>query len=198
VGTRNLTIVFAGGEYRVAQYGQWDGYPEGAGISILRFLRDKMDELRFRTRLSQFSFIEDNDGITKRIDKAFEKDVGPYCFPEFSRDTGCDILPMIQNGDATTRYLGNNLDFAADSLFCEWAYVVDFDHRTFEVFQGFNKTPLEENERFYFLNDKADSDFAPPGERYYPVRLAATFDLDNLPEDDEFLDVFKVDDEEES
>lgn len=197
MGTRNLTIVFDAGEYRVAQYGQWDGYPEGAGIKILRFLRDKMDEFLFRIRLSRFNFIEKNGCIAKRIDKAFENDIGSYCFPEFSRDIGCDILPMIQDNTATTRYLSNCIDFAADSLFCEWAYVVDFNHRTFEVFQGFNKTPLEENERFYFLNDKADPDLAPSGGRYYPVRLAATFNLDNLPEDDEFLDVFKVDDEED-
>ena len=199
MGTRHLTIVFDAGEYRVAQYGQWDGYPEGAGVKILRFLRDEMDEFKFRIRLSRFNFIEesDNDAIKKRIDMAFSDGIGGYCFPEFSRDTGCDILPMIQNGMATTRYLGNNLDFAADSVFCEWAYVVDFYHRTFEVFQGFNKTPLEENERFYFLIDKADPDHAPSGARYYPVRLAATFDLDNLPEDDEFLDVFKDNDEED-
>ena len=198
MGTRNLTIVFDAGEYHVAQYGQWDGYPESAGIKILRFLRDEMDEFKFRTRLSRFNFIDEYDNkITKRIDKAFEKGIGNYVFPEFSRDTGCDILPMIQNGDATTRYLGNRIDFAADSLFCEWAYVVDFNHRTFEVFQGFNKTPLEENERFYFLSDKADPGPAPSGARYYPVRLAATFDLDNLPEDEEFLGVFKSDDEEE-
>lgn len=198
MGTRNLTVVFDSGEYRVAQYGQWDGYPEGAGVKILQFLRDEMDEWRFRTRLSQFQFVDGNDAIEKRLDKAFEKGVGGYCFPEFSRDTGCDILPMIQNGATTTRYLGNRLDFAADSLFCEWAYVIDFDHNTFEVYRGFNKTPLEEDERFYFMNDKADLTRVPPdGEMYYPVRLAAMFDLDNLPEDDEFLDMFKSDDEED-
>ena len=26
MGTRNLTAVFMDGEYKVAQYGQWDGY----------------------------------------------------------------------------------------------------------------------------------------------------------------------------
>ena len=197
MGTRNLTIVFDAGEYRVAQYGQWDGYPEGAGIKILRFLRDEMDESLFRIRLSRFNFVDENDDITKRIDKAFEKGIGSYCFPEFSRDTGCDILPMIQNGTATTRYLNNRIDFAADSLFCEWAYVVDFDKRTFEVYEGFNKTPLEENERFYFLNDKVDPEPCISGAKYYQVKLAATFDLDNLPEDNEFMDEFKYDDEED-
>lgn len=26
MGTRNLTIVYSNGEYKVAQYGQWDGF----------------------------------------------------------------------------------------------------------------------------------------------------------------------------
>ena len=176
MGTRYLTIVFDAGEYRVAQYGQWDGYPEGAGVSILRFLRDEMDEFLFRIRLSRFNFVNENNDIAKRIDKAFENGIGSYCFPEFSRDTGCDTLPMIQNGMTTTRYLSNRIDFAAESLFCEWAYVVDFNHRTFEVFQGFNKTPLEENERFYFLNDKINPEACFSGEKYYQVKLAATFE----------------------
>jgi len=28
MGTRNLTCVMKDGQYKVAQYGQWDGYPE--------------------------------------------------------------------------------------------------------------------------------------------------------------------------
>lgn len=31
MGTRNLTAVYLDGQYKVAQYGQWDGYPEGQG-----------------------------------------------------------------------------------------------------------------------------------------------------------------------
>jgi len=29
MGTRNLTIVTSNGKTKVAQYGQWDGYPGG-------------------------------------------------------------------------------------------------------------------------------------------------------------------------
>ena len=39
MGTRHLTAVFLDGKYRVAQYGQWDGYPERAGRNCLNFAR---------------------------------------------------------------------------------------------------------------------------------------------------------------
>ena len=40
MGTRHLICVVKDNEYKLAQYGQWDGYPEGQGVNILRFLRD--------------------------------------------------------------------------------------------------------------------------------------------------------------
>ena len=56
MGTRNLTAVFMDGEYKVAQYGQWDGYPEGQGATCLVFLRDEMDEAKFREQLGKVHF----------------------------------------------------------------------------------------------------------------------------------------------
>ena len=41
MGTRNLTMVInQKGEKKVAQYGQWDGYPSGVGVSVLNFLKN--------------------------------------------------------------------------------------------------------------------------------------------------------------
>ena len=36
MGTRHLIGVIKDGAYRVAQYGQWDGYPEGVGAELLK------------------------------------------------------------------------------------------------------------------------------------------------------------------
>ena len=32
--------------------------------------------------------------------------------------------------------------FLADSLFCEWAYVINLDNSQFEVYRGFNQDPM--------------------------------------------------------
>ncbi|KAF2194392.1 hypothetical protein K469DRAFT_773578, partial [Zopfia rhizophila CBS 207.26] len=37
-GTRHLICVFHKGRFVVAQYGQWDGYPEGQGVTLMKFL----------------------------------------------------------------------------------------------------------------------------------------------------------------
>lgn len=38
MGTRHLICIFYKGKWVVAQYGQWDGYPEGQGFKLFRFL----------------------------------------------------------------------------------------------------------------------------------------------------------------
>ena len=39
MGTRHMVGVVLDGDFKIAQYGQWDGYPEGQGKTVLDFLR---------------------------------------------------------------------------------------------------------------------------------------------------------------
>lgn len=194
MGTRNLTAVFMDGEYRVAQYGQWDGYPEGQGKICLNFLRDKMNEKRFREQLNNVHF-----GNEEELDKLFSEfgaDVSgsismenyerlKKAYPELHRDTASEILQMIQDGNV--RVLKNDLDFASDGLFCEWAYVIDLDTRRFEVYTGFHKEPLTEKDRFYFLKDKEENG-------YSGVHMVFSWSIDDLPTDEVFIKTFIADD----
>ena len=198
MGTRNLTCVFYNGEYKVAQYGQWDGYPEGQGATCLKFLRDKVNWVLFTKRLDLLTYIDEELG--EQLNKAFNcrnDGCGNACklygrweclFPETNRDTGAEILELIQNDKLTTRRVVNNLDFAAQGD-CEWCYIIDIDKNTFEVYQGWNEEPLTENDRFYSLGK--------PDKNYYPVKLVRTYSLDNLPADEQFLADFKEEDEDE-
>ena len=196
MGTRNLTAVYLDGEYKIAQYGQWDGYPEGQGMTALNFLRS-MDEEKFKSALRNSSFISEDElmalwkqygaydnGMISLYDAArMDRD-----YPQFSRDTGADILYMVQNHPEGLK-LQNSISFAADGLFCEWAWVVDLDKRTFEGYKGFGSKPLTEQDRFYFLKDLEENG-------YSGVRLVAEWSIDELPSDEDFLAAFKEDDEE--
>lgn len=191
MGTRNLTVVFIDGEYKVAQYGQFDGYPEGQGAKCLTFLRDKMDENKFKEQVRKLYFASEED-----LDTLWEKNGGDVAlgtmpndryeqytqaYPQLNRCVAAGILEMIQDGKI--EFLHNSITFAADGLFCEWAYVIDFDKRMFEVYSCFDKRPLTENDRFYFLKDYESHTYpAYPG-----VKLVAAWSLDDLPAHEEFL-----------
>lgn len=189
MGTRGLTMVICDGETKVAQYGQWDHYPEGNGITCLEFLqkgildkfREKLKRCRFttnedETEIENFlkSIGSENGWVNSSQSKKYNQK-----YPYFSRDHGSDILNVILESDDTEILLKNSMNFASDSLFCEYAYVIDLDKNTFEVFEGFNQKPLDESERFYHLQTK--------DEKYYPVRLLKLYDINNLPDEETFI-----------
>lgn len=129
MGTRHLICVVSDNQYRIAQYGQWDGYPEGQGAAILEFLKSPMAK-QLKNNLERCSWIT-NDEYNK-LWKEFGADATqPYIdcdvyqsfsekYPQLSRDTGAKIL-KIAAGATGEMKLQNSLDFSQDSLFCEWA-----------------------------------------------------------------------------
>lgn len=194
MGTRNLTAVYVGGEYKIAQYGQWDGYPEGQGMTCLefakKFLTNKIDREAFADKVRACSWITEEEGERRNAKiRSGEVKNWPKVWPELSRDTGAEILEMVARSE-NGLVLGNSIDFAADSLFCEWAWVIDLDAGTFEGYRGFNQSrELTPDDRFYFLVEKQTRE-------YKAITLAAKWSLDELPEKDAFLEAFKEEEEE--
>lgn len=188
MGTRNLTIVVLNNEVKVAQYGQFDGYPSGRGATILEFLRNVNLE-DFKTKVatcswaskqlleSAFISVGSTDGslTMSQLNELEDR------FPQFYRNTGSEILSLIMLSYPNGIKLKNDYDFAGNSLFCEYCYVVDLDKETFEVYLGFNQTPLDEGDRFYGLDG---------GNGYQPVKLAKTYSLNDLPDEDSFIKYF--------
>lgn len=174
MGTRNLTAVFYNGEYKVAQYGQWDGYPDGVGIAVLEFIR-AVDIKEFKKKLSKVRFITEEEKSTFHIKYPdwVER------FPHLSRDAGAKILKYVMHG-ATD--LKNSINFAGDSLFCEWCYVIDLDKGTLEVFKGFNKKEITEGR--FKSNDKN----LEINKEYHPVKLWKSYLLKKLPTNKKFLE----------
>lgn len=192
MGTRHLICVYADSEFKLAQYGQWDGYPAGAGVNVLSFIRKYLNSPAGISTFMQH--LSDTYEVTqKELDKWYVdaghdgksewisldvSDKFKDAHPSVQRDMGSGILEYIFLNDHVPIVSG--VDFAADSLFCEWAYVINMDIHMLEVFKGFNKSPLPSNERFYFLNGSGC-------DMYYPVKLVASFSFDELPMDKEFV-----------
>ena len=200
MGTRNLTMVIdKEGETKVAQYGQWDGYPDGQGATALDFLHncdleklnEKLNELKWFTQDELKQLYSDENWRSK--------------FPWLSRDLGADILNAIYFGKyeegssfSGKRIIECNVDkvinsekFAGDSLFCEWAYVIDLQKGTFEVYEGFQKEPISEDERFYSFFEQPEHGT----DAYYPVKKVKEWKLSELPTKEEFIAEFVTEDE---
>ena len=175
MGTRNLTMVQLNNEIKIAQYGQWDGYLEGAGATIFDFLKNLIrnkniekfkenvrnciiiDRSKIRDYYLELGVdIDKTDWIEYSISQEYAKR-----HPQLNRDLGADILRYIMNNGP--QELKNEIDFAKQSLFCEWGYLVNLDKETLEIYKGFQEEPLDESERFFYLQDEKCN-------KYYPIK----------------------------
>lgn len=64
----------------------------------------------------------------------------------------------------------------------------------FYVYEGFNQQPLTQEDRFY---TEADPYEACDKSKYYPVKIKASFNLDNLPDKEKFLEICEPKENEE-
>lgn len=197
MGTRHLIAVKSNGVYKVAQYGQWDGYPSGQGVSVLNFLKS-IDLRSFKIKLDSVEFYTEEE-LQSICDK--HTDNGSIIFgsahhkyweenlAHISRNAGAKILDMIYSGGV--RKVKNSLPFAGDSLFCEYGYVVDLDDGVFEVYEGFNHTPITEG-RFISSDSMLEKKAG-----YEPIKIVKSYSLINLPDEEQFLKDLEPEDEEE-
>lgn len=143
MGTRNMTLVVKDGVRKVAQYCQWDGYPTGQGADICRFLQEDLDLRKFKKALDECKFVDEKviherwmecgaDGsgfVDSEISGKFLKK-----FPQFHRDTGADILKLIQ--DEEVRELQDAYPEEGDGTWIEYSYIVDVDKKKLFVYRG--------------------------------------------------------------
>lgn len=192
MGTRNMIVVFKDGEYKFAKYCQWDGYFSGQGSDLVDILAIQ-DQQAFFDGLSRCYEVTEEDrhemylrvghdlnASNGLIDWDTAKQFGKM-FPLLYRDMGAESISYIENSKENRipiNNIENSMEFLGDSLFCEYAYVIDYDKNILEVYTGFNKSPLTETERFYSMKLEGE---------YYPVRHLISFDLDNLPTSKEFV-----------
>jgi hypothetical protein len=173
MGTRHLITIKKDGKIKVAQYGQWDGYPDGQGLDILKFLRNKIKVEELKHSLSKVRFL-DREGIDKKFLEEYSKNAPEYSsspdnrtdeqkfwFETFySRDVGAKLLDNIISYDGEEIVLNEEIE---GKKWCEGFFTIDLDNMKYRV-------------EFHDWDE--------------------TFDINNLPDEDDFLSKFKDEDDE--
>jgi hypothetical protein len=163
MGTRNLTMVIdQEGQTKVAQYGQWDGYPSGVGAGVLSILSNKELFEKLKEGLRKVRFL-DKEGVDKDFIEEYSKNA-----PEFSnepdnrtqeqkrwfstyisRDLAEEVLINIANSKDEEIVLINQEETGKSGSWVEWSYLINLKDNTFGVYGYIDQEPI----KVYSLNE---------------------------------------------
>ena len=115
MSTRGSLIIVKDNKVKLACYLAHDSYPSGEGMEILSFLHEPSNIIQLGSRLDHY------------IGDAEDLDGDDYEDSE-------SLLNMILVKDIHYYPYQN---FIQDSLFCEWAYEINFDAQELVVYKGF-------------------------------------------------------------
>ena len=168
MGTRNLTMVInKEGETKIAQYGQWDGYPSGVGLGVLSFIKDKKMFNKLKKNLSKVRFL-DRENIDKEFAESYDKnspqwsnepdnrtEEQKYWFETYcSRDLAEKVLENIAHSKDKEIILLNSEDTAKNDGWVEYSYVINLNKNTFECYYHIDEEPI----KVYSLDELPDED----------------------------------------
>lgn len=177
MGTRGLYGIRKNGIDKAA-YNHYDSYPDWLGKKVVEFCAsnnaDKLEKF--------FDSIELVDEGSTPMHEQIEYCIAHGYFDEAvstgsKEDWYCLLRNLQGNFDAYQDcidndrkvYMTDGICFIEDSLFCEYAYVINPDDNVLEFYVGFQKQPQEGNR--YGTEDDSG---------YYPCKMVKAFPLDYL------------------
>lgn len=142
MGTRNLTIIRKDGENKVAQYGQWDGYPSYSGKVIIDALNRKDALALLNKSVDNTSWATEEDirdaweSVGANPESQFVSyDTGQEFeakYPTFGRDMGAEIVGYMVDHPEGVKV--EDASSFSDDYACEWVYVIDLDKDIVEAY----------------------------------------------------------------
>ncbi|GAA4626725.1 hypothetical protein GCM10023196_036130 [Actinoallomurus vinaceus] len=188
MGTRGFITFVAGGVEKTV-YNHCDSYPDGLGVDVLNWLRFAATDVpALRERVAALRVVDPNSKPTaedvERLAEFARQDVGSRKLDDWYvllRETQGKPGAMLQAG-----IIEDASDFPLDSLFAEYGYVVDLDAQVFEAYVGFQQGPHSKG-RFAGRGSEQHGNSGLVSGGYYPVALAKSWPLAELPSDKDFL-----------
>jgi len=190
MGTRGAVGFKIGDQLKVT-YNHFDSYPDGLGKDVVAFCRqvgklsgwEKLKELVKAVKMVEED-VKPSKALQKRYKKFSDTNVSEQTLEEwYVLLRKCQMaggLKAIYAGQVS--HMIESAKFLKDSLFCEYAYIIDLDNMKLMFFEGFNKTP-DDNSPLPFPQEdcyKDEPDY-PNKKAYYPVRFVGSCSLNKIP-----------------
>lgn len=178
MGTRGALGFKINNEYKIS-YNHYDSYISGLGVNVVKQLinikkKNQLNELK--EKVKNIKLVNESIPPTKEDQKKYSKFLNSNVGGRSSSVQWYQLLRETQGDFLLDAILKDNLEhmldsknFLYDSLFCEYAYIINFDDNTFNVYIGFQKEPFNESE----FGTQAN-------ENYYPVKLVYKEDLSKI------------------
>ena len=201
MGTRGLIGLRYKGKDKFT-YNHYDSYPSELGVAFLESVK-KFNIGQMRKAFINIKLIknEDKKPTQKEIKKYFkygDPSVGDDSIANKKINSYYQLLHGLQGNiepylSAEADIMINSNDFIKDSLFCEWAYIINLDTGKLEVWKGFNKENTDN--RYKLTEDEMQKDIDWWKENrgivhkfeYFSCKMVKEFDLNNLPSKEQFL-----------
>ena len=136
MGTRHLIQVIDNeGEMKVAQYGQFDGYPSGMGVRTLFYATYHLKEIERGLKRVRWASEEEVEVIYAKYPQANylgteDCENLELLYPNLVRETSADVLMTIAYSVGEV-LLVDNREFANDELYCEGIYTINYQTNMF-------------------------------------------------------------------
>lgn len=197
MGTRGLIGFVADGELK-ATYNHFDSYPDGLGEVALGFVAQLVKDgpaavASAKARVKELAVVEeDAEPTAEQVAKLSTWTDETVNSPsETGKPSWYQLLRRTQgNPDAilSSGFLIDSVSFGNDSLFCEWGYVIDFDHEVIEVYRGFQR---QQPTKGRWCSAEPDRErvarqVASFGYSFFPIEQVCTFSFAELPEPEVF------------
>jgi hypothetical protein len=176
MGTRG-SVGFRVNKQDRVQYNHFDSYPSGLGNDVLKFIQSSTLEELKQVANSIELVREDVKPTAEQI-----KNCEAWTYLGVSSGSTDEWYCLLRNaqGDLNAyrnglKYMIDGKSFLLDSLFCEYAYIINTDNNTLEFYSGFNKKVLLTKGRYASKRDMESRDNG-----YYGVALVGKFKLNDI------------------
>ena len=168
MGTRGFYGFRKNGEDKLT-YNHFDSYPDCLGETIVRFCKETSIE-EMNEIFDRIVLVNEGDKSTKAQILECAEYYNGSVSNQSIEDWYCLLREAQGNPDVYKhglKYMIDNQNFIKDSLFCEYAYIINLDANYLEFYVGFQKEPCDLN-RYGTEEDNG----------YYPCKLVALYPID--------------------